>query len=47
MVMLFPMYRTTNVDDHIESLRRFKEVVRGSRYTAAVWTDWHRVKWVE
>ena len=26
MVMLYPMYRITNVDDHIESLRRFKEV---------------------
>jgi hypothetical protein len=29
MVMLFPQYRITNVDDHIESLRRFKEVVGG------------------
>ena len=29
MVMLFPMYRITNVDDHIESRRRFKEVVGG------------------
>ena len=29
MVMLYPMYRTTNVDDHIETLRRFKEVVIG------------------
>jgi hypothetical protein len=29
MVMLFPMYRITNGDDHIESLRRFKEVVGG------------------
>ena len=29
MVMLYPMYRITNVDDHIESLRRFKEVASG------------------
>jgi hypothetical protein len=29
MVMLYPMYRITNVDDHIESLRRFNEVARG------------------
>jgi hypothetical protein len=29
MVMLYPMYRMTNVDDHIETLRRFKEVVIG------------------
>jgi probable F420-dependent oxidoreductase len=27
MVMLYPMYRITNVDDHIETLRRFKEVI--------------------
>ena len=26
MVMLYPMYRITSVDDHIETLRRFKEV---------------------
>ena len=25
-VMLYPMYRITSVDDHIETLRRFKEV---------------------
>ena len=29
MVMLYPMYRITNVDDHIQSLRRFKEVASG------------------
>ena len=29
MVMLYPMYRITTVDDHIESLRRFNEIVRG------------------
>jgi hypothetical protein len=29
MVMLYPMYRTTNVEDHIENLRRFKEVASG------------------
>jgi hypothetical protein len=29
MVMLYPMYRITNVDDHIETLRRFKEVAGG------------------
>jgi len=29
MVMLYPMYRITNVDDHIETLRRFKEVAIG------------------
>jgi probable F420-dependent oxidoreductase len=29
MVMLYPMYRITNVDDHIETLRRFNEVVKG------------------
>jgi hypothetical protein len=29
MVMLFPMYRITNVEDHIESLRRSEEVVGG------------------
>jgi hypothetical protein len=27
MVMLYPMYRIANVDDHIRTLRRFKEVV--------------------
>jgi probable F420-dependent oxidoreductase len=26
MVMLYPMYRITSVDEHIEALRRFKEV---------------------
>jgi hypothetical protein len=29
MVMLYPMYRITNVDDHIDTLRRFKEVASG------------------
>ncbi len=29
MVMLYPMYRIRNVDDHIETLRRFKEVASG------------------
>jgi alkanesulfonate monooxygenase SsuD/methylene tetrahydromethanopterin reductase-like flavin-dependent oxidoreductase (luciferase family) len=29
MVMLYPMYRITNVDGHIETLRRFKEVAIG------------------
>jgi hypothetical protein len=29
MVMLYPMYRITNVHDHIKSLRRFKEVASG------------------
>jgi hypothetical protein len=29
MVMLYPMYRITNVDDHIENLRRFKEIASG------------------
>jgi probable F420-dependent oxidoreductase len=27
LVMLYPMYRISSVDDHIETLRRFKEVV--------------------
>jgi hypothetical protein len=27
--MLYPMYRITNVDDHIETLRRFKEIAIG------------------
>jgi hypothetical protein len=27
--MLYPMYRIANVDDHIETLRRFKEVASG------------------
>jgi hypothetical protein len=27
MVMLYPMYRTANVEDHIETLRRFKQVL--------------------
>ncbi len=29
MVMLYPMYRIRNVDDHIATLRRFKEVASG------------------
>ena len=29
MVMLYPMYRITNVDDHIETLRRFKAIAIG------------------
>ena len=29
MVMLYPMYRIANVDDHIETLRQFNEVARG------------------
>jgi probable F420-dependent oxidoreductase len=29
MVMLYPMYRITNVDDHVETLRRFKETAIG------------------
>jgi probable F420-dependent oxidoreductase len=29
MVMLYPMYRMTSLDDHIETLRRFKEIVSG------------------
>ena len=29
MVMLYPMFRITNIDDHIETLRRFKEIVIG------------------
>src|SRR5262249_31598813 len=28
-VMLYPMYRIASVDDHIEPLRRFKEVASG------------------
>jgi hypothetical protein len=28
-VMLYPMYRIPNLDDQIETLRRFKEVVSG------------------
>jgi len=27
--MLYPMYRVSNFDDHIETLRRFKEVASG------------------
>jgi len=27
--MLYPMYRILNFDDHIETLRRFKEVANG------------------
>jgi probable F420-dependent oxidoreductase len=30
MVMLYPMYRIRSLDDHIASLRRFKEVAGGS-----------------
>ena len=30
MVMLYPMYRIRNLDDHIETLRRFKEVAGSS-----------------
>jgi hypothetical protein len=30
MVMLYPMYRMRTLDDHIETLRRFKEVARSS-----------------
>jgi hypothetical protein len=26
MVMLYPMYRITSIDDHIETLQRFREV---------------------
>ncbi len=29
MVMLYPMYRTASVGDHIETLRRFKEAAAG------------------
>jgi probable F420-dependent oxidoreductase len=29
MVMLYPMYRISNFDGHIETLRRFKEVANG------------------
>jgi probable F420-dependent oxidoreductase len=29
MVMLYPMYRMTSLDDHIETLRRFKEIAIG------------------
>src|SRR5215469_2363557 len=29
MVMLYPMYRVSNFDDHIETLRRFKDVASG------------------
>jgi probable F420-dependent oxidoreductase len=29
MVMLYPMYRTPRLEDHIETLRRFKEVASG------------------
>src|ERR1700738_5030751 len=29
MVMVYPMYRTTDVGDHIETLRRFKEIAIG------------------
>lgn len=29
MVMLYPMYRISNFDGHIETLRRFKEVASG------------------
>jgi hypothetical protein len=29
MVMLYPMYRISNFDGHIETLRRFKEVGSG------------------
>jgi hypothetical protein len=29
MVMLYPMYRISNFDSHIEILRRFKEVASG------------------
>jgi probable F420-dependent oxidoreductase len=29
MVMLYPMYRMTSLDDHIEALRRFKEIAIG------------------
>ena len=29
MVMLYPMYRIGGLDDHIETLRRFKEVAGG------------------
>ena len=29
IVMLYPMYRIPKFEDQIETLRRFKEVVRG------------------
>jgi hypothetical protein len=29
MVMLYPMYRIPSFDEHIETLRRFKEVAGG------------------
>ena len=29
MVMLYPMYRVGGLDEHIETLRRFKEVAGG------------------
>jgi hypothetical protein len=29
MVMLYPMYRMTKLDQQIETLRRFKEVAAG------------------
>ena len=29
LVMLYPMYRIRSLDDHIETLRRFKEVAGG------------------
>ena len=32
--MLYPMYRIGSLDDHIETLRRFKEVAGGLRRCA-------------
>ena len=29
MVMLYPMYRIPRIEDHIKTLRRFKELVSG------------------
>jgi hypothetical protein len=29
IVMLYPMYRTPDLDEQIETLRKFKEVVNG------------------
>jgi alkanesulfonate monooxygenase SsuD/methylene tetrahydromethanopterin reductase-like flavin-dependent oxidoreductase (luciferase family) len=43
MVMLYPMYRITNVEDHIETLRRFKarKWIVIARHSVAVY--WRKV----
>src|SRR5262249_43741420 len=46
MVMLYPMYRVSNFDDHIETLRRSKAGPSGERATAHAIASWPScVRW--